>query len=368
LRICDGVEICMSKEAYLHNLDPFLVRIYGEFGLRWYGLAYLAGFLAGYLIIRFMISRGLSPVPRQKVGDLVFALALGAILGGRLGYCLFYNPELFFRFTPTFPWWGVLAIHEGGMASHGGIIGVFIASIVYAYRNGIIASHVLDLTTLGGALGIFFGRIANFINGELPGRPAPESLPWAVKFPQDIFLWPAHDPNRLEQLDKTVSYLGISESQWQALIAAYRYESAAWAKLEGVLFRIIEAVQAGNPLVTESIRPLLIARHPSQIYAALLEGLVVFIILLIAWKKPRLPGIIGSLFLISYSLMRIVSEMFRLPDIGVGLQLFGLSRGQWLSLPLLLLGVLLFCYWSRDKNSKKYGGWKIQKISSSSNC
>jgi len=116
-----------SPDAYLHTLNPFAIHISGNFGIRWYGLAYLAGFLIGYYIILFLAKRGLSPLKPESVGDFVFTTALGAVIGGRLGYCILYSPELFTKITSSIPYWGVLAINEGGMASHGGIAGVIVA-------------------------------------------------------------------------------------------------------------------------------------------------------------------------------------------------------------------------------------------------
>ena len=166
---------------FLHTFDPFAIQFTENFGIRWYGLAYLAGFLLGYLFVIRLSKLKRSPIPITKVGDFIFAMVLSVLLGGRLGYCLFYRPELFFDFSSTIPFWGVLAIHEGGMASHGGVIGFIAGCILFGRKHKYPIGHLFDLTLVGIFLGVFFGRIANFINGELYGRIT--NVPWAVKFP-----------------------------------------------------------------------------------------------------------------------------------------------------------------------------------------
>ncbi len=343
-------------DAYLHTLNPFAIHFSGNIGIRWYGLAYVAGFLIGYWIIRRLAQRHLSQLNVEQAGDFVFNVALGTIIGGRLGYCFFYSPELFLKFTSSVPFWGVLAINEGGMASHGGIIGIIVACILYARKHKVSSLHLFDITTLGGTAGIFFGRIANFINGELVGRPIESAVPWAVKFPQDILLWPNRDPERLSALASVVNKLGISESTWWNWIGNTPPNPGNWWNIQGTLVRIIDAVQGGNTAVQEALKPILLARHPSQLYEALLEGLFLFVTLSFIWRKPQKPGVIAGWFFVLYSLVRIIGEQFRMPDAHIGYQLFGLTRGQWLSLGMLLLGVSALILWSR-RAAEKLGGW-----------
>ena len=336
--------------AWLHDLDPFAVQFTGSFGLRWYGLAYLAGFYLGYLLIRWFGRRGLSPVPPALAGDFVFTVALGTIVGGRLGYCLFYSPDLFLSFRSDFPFWGVLRINEGGMASHGGILGIVVTCLYYGRRHGLPAFHLFDLTTLGGALGIFFGRIANFVNGELVGRAAPAHLPWAVKFPQDILAWPAHEPARLSELTPAVEALGISGSTWMTWI------QSAPGRVHEVLSSLIVAVQSGNEGVAAALKPVLTARHPSQLYEGLLEGAFLFVALMVIWRRPQKPGVIAGWFFVLYATVRIIGEQFRLPDLQIGYQLLGLTRGQWLSIIMLVLGTV-FLVTTRRRTTPPLGGW-----------
>ncbi len=170
----------LTLAAWLHDLDPFLWRITGAFGLRWYGLAYVAGFIAAWLILSRLARRRGLPIRPEAIPDLIMAVVLGVLLGGRLGYALFYKPHLFTLWLDYAPWWGLLAINEGGMASHGGMIGVILACLWFARREHLPFLLVTDALALVTPIGLFFGRIANFINGELlgsivaePGKPAP---------------------------------------------------------------------------------------------------------------------------------------------------------------------------------------------------
>ncbi|MCB0309969.1 MAG: prolipoprotein diacylglyceryl transferase [Bdellovibrionales bacterium] len=346
--------------TYLHTLDPFAIKLTETFGIRWYGLSYLSGFLAGYLIIVAMAKRNLSQLSPQAAGDYVFAAAIGTIVGGRLGYCFLYGPDLLVHFDASFPFWGVLAINKGGMASHGGILGVFLASLWFARKHKVSGLHLSDLATLGGAVGIFFGRIANFINGELVGRASSPDFHFAVKFPQDILLWPTSAPQKLPQLGAAAKASGISEENWSQALSQFHFNSLAWRNLESYLDHIVAAVQAGNQAVQQSLEPLLTPRHPSQLYAAFLEGLLVFVILVWIWRKPRKPGIITAYFFIIYSVVRIINEQFRMPDAHIGFQLLGLTRGQWLSFGLLAAGIVCLVLFERRKVDQ-IGGWKTTK-------
>jgi len=335
------------NDAWVHTLNPFAIQFFDGMGIRWYGLAYLAGFLFGYLIIVHRVKSGRSPLTVQQASDFVFQVALGTIIGGRLGYVIFYNPALLTSFTSGFPFWGVLAINEGGMASHGGIIGIVAACWLYSRRTGISFPHLMDITTLGGSVGIFFGRIANFINGELVGRPVEGSLAWAVKFPQDITSWPTQEPSRIADLAAAVQPLGVQAAQWQEWSNAMFVNRSAWDAVNSMLIKIVEAVQHGNVAVTEALAPYLTARHPSQLYEALLEGALLFTILMIAWRKPRHDGVITGIFLTCYAIVRIIGEQYRMPDAQLGFQLLGLTRGQWLSFVMLVPGLFAWRYFLR---------------------
>ncbi|WKZ57162.1 MAG: prolipoprotein diacylglyceryl transferase [Bdellovibrionota bacterium] len=319
--------------TWLHTLDPFAIQFTENFGIRWYGLAYLAGFVASYYFIRLLARRGLTPLPPEKVGDFVFAVAVGVVVGGRLGYCIFYNPNLFLQFTSSPPFWGALAMHQGGMASHGGILGLFLACLYFSRKEKLPLFALADLTTVGGSLGVFFGRLANFVNGELPGRPVSGNTSWAVKFPQEILNWPAQSPEKLADLAPAVTALGTSKEQWLELTTT-PLSAADLHTIEPILQRVIASVQQGNLYLQSQLMPLLTARYPSQLYAALLEGLTIFVLMVILWCFARRPGVIAASYMFLYPTMRILSESYRLPDAHLGFQAWGLTRGQWLSVAM----------------------------------
>ena len=253
------------------NFDPVLIQI-GPFAIRWYALAYIIGILLGWWLARFFLKKPClwkerqPPYAPEVMDDFVSWATLGIILGGRSGYVLFYDFADYSR-DPL----AILRIWEGGMSFHGGTIGLVLAIVFFAHLRKLpLLSHA-DIISSVAPIGIFFGRIANFINGELWGRPTDGS--WGMIFPM-----------------------------------------------------------AGD-----------IPRHPSQLYEAGLEGLLLFSILMLAVYKGgfKRPGLISGLFLFGYGLARFSVEYFREPDVQLGLLTGGLSMGQWLCLPMMLAGLYL---------------------------
>ncbi|MCP4757976.1 MAG: prolipoprotein diacylglyceryl transferase [Planctomycetes bacterium] len=304
-------------ESYLHRLDPVAIPLSSDWGIRWYGLAYLAGFVIAWLLIRWMARTGRSLVPEAAVGDLVVYCVVGVLVGGRLGYAFFYQPEILISFSASPPWWELLAIHRGGMASHGGIIGVVVAMIIFARRHALPAMHVVDLVALAACPGLFLGRIANFINGELWGKrlsDAAQTNPpwWSVKYPDEVLL----------------GTIDISSVQ------------ASVGGQETIHEAVVTAIKEGDPVITESIVPHLTAWWPSQLVQAISDGPVLLLILIFIWWKPRKPGIVSGSFLIAYGILRVITELVRQPDEGVSLVL-GLQRGQLLSVGMILIGIIL---------------------------
>ncbi|MBI1370536.1 MAG: prolipoprotein diacylglyceryl transferase [Planctomycetes bacterium] len=331
----------MILAAYLQRLDPYAVGPYfGFLGVRWYGLSYVAGFCVAWLLIRAMGQRRITPLKPQRAGDFILAIAIGTVVGGRLGYCLFYRPDLFITFMDNPPFWGVLAINEGGMASHGGMIGIVMGCAYFAWKEKLPLLHLMDLTALTGTIGVFFGRVANFVNGELFGRACDANLPWAVKFPQEIVDW-ADPANSKHQVLASDAYrqieMTVGSTDPHAIIDASRHSDT----------------------VAQMLRPLLTPRHPSQIYEALMEGLLMFVILAIVWYKPRKPGVVSGWFIVSYAIVRILGEHFRTPDAFIGFEALGLTRGQWLSMLMLVIGLTLLVIWSR-RNAARLGGWGVE--------
>lgn len=343
--------------SYVHNLDPFAIQLTETFGIRWYGLAYLAGFVVGYYAILWLTRRGRTIFKEEQIADFITFVAIGVLVGGRLGYSIFYAPDLFTTFDSAFPYWGVLKVNEGGMASHGGILGVVLVCFIYGRINKIPFLHCQDVTVFGGAAGFFFGRLANFVNGELYGRPAPPDFKWAVKFPQEMFLWPQKEFNRLVDLGPVVEKLGqmksaagemisLSQGTWQAWLDNFGRDQMARQHVHEGIEALIVSVQTGNETVRAALEPVLTPRHASQLYQAVLEGLLVFLALAVIWRKPQKPGVIAGWFAALYCLARIAGEQFRMPDAHLGFQWLGLTRGQWISVGMLMVAMiwLVICY------------------------
>jgi phosphatidylglycerol:prolipoprotein diacylglycerol transferase len=250
---------------WTHDWSPFLWHWGGEWGIRYYSLSYLLGFVAFYYGMRAFYRRGMSPLGPDQIADLMTWVVVGVLVGGRLGYCFFYDWELTIR-DPV----SIIAFwrHGGisGMASHGGFAGVIFALLFFARSRKIAFWQLADNAATLAPVGFGLGRIANFINGELWGRTT--DVPWAVIFPDS----------------------GTTDP-----------------------------------------------RHPSQLYEAFAEGLLLFAVLWILRHRLKRPGQTSLCFLALYALGRIVCEFFREPDRQIGLLWLGLSQGQWLSLGLIVL-------------------------------
>jgi phosphatidylglycerol:prolipoprotein diacylglycerol transferase len=352
---------------WVHNLDPFLIQLTDTFGIRWYGLAYLTGFVLGGAFVVWMAKRGRRMVPAEQAVDLVTYIVFGTMIGGRLGYAVFYSPDLLTSFGGSFPFWGVLRVWEGGMASHGGIIGVFLAAILFARTRGHDWRTVGDLTIVGGAIGIFLGRVANFINGELFGRAASPDLPWAVRFPQEMYhelkvatgrsLQAATDAQEsLRRFADAMTTVGVSPEKWRQWVDTVRTQAQSRFDIQDAIQRAIQAIQSGQDSVTQAFAPVLTPRHPSQLYEGLLEGLLLLVITIVIWHRPRKPGVVGAWFLTLYAVARIFCEQFRLPDAEIGFQLLGLTRGQWLSIGMIV-GTLLILVHVTRRPAEAVGGW-----------
>lgn len=311
------MNLIMVAESYLHRLNPVAIPLSSDWGIRWYGLAYLAGFLVAYLLLRWLARTGRSPLSSSQVGDLLVYAVIGVMIGGRLGYAIFYRPELFITFSADPPWWELLAIHRGGMASHGGIVGVLLAMVAFARRHRLPALHLIDLMAISAPPGLFFGRLANFINGELWGKRLADSMQtappwWSVKYPDEVHLGTF-------DLSSVPAVLGGPQTLPQT---------------------VVEALNAGNPVVIEAIVPQLTAYWPSQLVQAICEGPVLFLLLLLVWRVPRPPGVLAGWFLVGYGVLRILTEVVRQPDEGVAL-ILGLQRGQVLSVFMIVLGMMM---------------------------
>ncbi|MBL8875649.1 MAG: prolipoprotein diacylglyceryl transferase [Phycisphaerae bacterium] len=355
--------------SWLHDLSPFALKITDGFGLRWYGLSYAMGFVVAYLFMRLLARRGLILIPAERIGDAMTWLILGVVVGGRLGYAIFYEPRLFITFSSSFPWWGMFTLNKGGMASHGGIAGVIIASwwISRGFKDdsGRIVGkcsmlHVLDVMSVAAPPGLFFGRIANFINGELlgkivtpPGQPGPW---WAVRFPQEMLS---------EPMSKGGHRPDLTQGQQHALEELLLKHALPTDNLDQAYQRVLDQLEKGGEAgrrVAAELGPLISSRHPSQLYQALAEGIVLWVVLMLIWRRPRASGVVASWFLIVYGVLRVLTEVWRLPDAQLTVQrILGLSRGQWLSVLMVIAGFCLLgaslAIARRTSPVRLVGGW-----------
>lgn len=342
--------------GWFHDLSPFAIRISGGFGLRWYGLSYAMGFLSAFLLLRFLAKRNATDIPLSRAADAMMYFILGVLIGGRLFYVIGYEPSLLWDFSSSAPWWGVLAINRGGMASHGGIVGVAFAcwriSRGFKEDSGKIIGRttpirVLDTAAMLTPLGLLFGRLANFVNAELlgavvakPGEPAPW---WAVRYPQEILALPderlAQTPEQMTQIIELAEQKSLnSDTSW-----VQGYE------------RVLSQIQEGNAAMQAQLELLIAARYPTQLLQAGLDGLLVLICVWLVAMKPRKPGVVAGVFGIVYALGRIPMDLIRLPDAGVS-QFGAITRGQVYSGLTLIAAILLVVYAVRSK-SDKHGGW-----------
>lgn len=257
------------------TIDPVLIAI-GPFAIRWYALAYIVGILFGWWYAKRLVSNSRlwgkdgSPITPVDLDDFVLWATVGIIVGGRIGYVLFYDPGAFLAAPLT-----IFEVWHGGMSFHGGFLGTTIAMALFCWKRGIPFLSLIDVIGPSVTVGLCLGRLANFINGELWGRPA--DVPWAMVFPN----------------------------------------------------------ADGQP------------RHPSQLYEAALEGIVLFLVLRILTHRQlrlRQPGYVAAVFAMGYGLARIISEFFREPDIQIGYFSGGLTMGMLLSVPMVLAGLGLLIY------------------------
>ncbi len=254
------------------NIDPVIFQI-GVFAIRWYSLAYIAGLVLGWLYMKKLAARHPAVCDGLAADDFLTWATAGVVLGGRLGMVLFYQFDYYMAHPAK-----IIAVWEGGMSFHGGFLGVVIVAIIFTRKRGINPLRFGDLLGCVSPIGLFFGRIANFINGELWGRTA--DLPWAIVFP------------------------------------------------------------TGGPL----------PRHPSQIYEALMEGVILFTLLFVLSRSEairRRPGMLMGAFIAGYGVARSIGELFREPDNYIGFLAFGTTWGQWLSLPMIAIGLFFIVRASR---------------------
>lgn len=316
--------------TYIHHLDPVIVNIpQTPLAVRWYGLAYVAGFVLGYLVLLQLAKRHLYCVAPAKLSDFITAVCLfGVLLGGRLGEFFFYwLPEHGLAGFWADPLW-VFRVWEGGMASHGGILAVLIIALIWAWRHKWPMLGVCDGLAIVCPIGLFFGRVANFINGELYGRPCAENNPLAMKFPQELVELP------LEQQQQALAAI---EKAAGAPLESLRAINEQGQFTETTLDTIMRLTRESEG-VRDALGQYLTPRYPSQLFEALGEGLIIFLVLIslrLIWKKAP-DGIFSALFCLMYAAARIFTECFREPDA----PMWGsITRGQYLSFAVVALGL-----------------------------
>jgi phosphatidylglycerol:prolipoprotein diacylglycerol transferase len=322
---------CRVIAQYIHDLNPVALPIYGNLAVRWYGLAYLAGFVAGFLLLRHLARRSLWVLKSEKTADFIAAAAMfGVFLGGRLGYVFFYQlPEQGWSKILSDPLM-IFRVWEGGMASHGGILGLVIFTWFYAKKEKVTWTGLGDGLCVVAPLGLFFGRVANFINGELYGRIVEGVVPWAVRFPLSLMKEPE----------------SVQRDAWQACAEIEP------SLMDAQSMETLIAVARKNPEVSQTLGDFLPPRHPSQIYEGLLEGALLFAILW--WVRTRYKnapdGLLTGLFFALYAGFRIFGEQFREPDAAL---VGSLTRGQFFSLFMFVFAALFLLHAWRGRERSK---------------
>lgn len=330
----------MSLLATVVNFNPFALEFGADRGIRWYGLAYLAGFVAAIALLKWFSRRNLLRLKPQQCTDFVILGAMfGVMAGGRIGYALFYEPSLF-GFDNTLPFWRLLRVWDGGMSSHGGILGVMAVVFWYGWKHRIPAVHLGDNLVTVAPLGLAFGRLANFINGELYGRLG--TVPWAMKFPASLpesATTRAFAENPQAALDAQARIAAIAAEAQAAGFTPLVADAANNPSADFINYPHIVETARDQPALTQILETYLPTRHPSQLYEMLAEGILLFLILFVVRIKggPRLPyGVLTGLFFVLYAVGRITVEHFREPDAA---HILGLTRGQFYSCFMILIGI-----------------------------
>ncbi len=349
---------------YMHNLTPKIFEIFG-FGPRWYGFSYLLGFVCAYFLVMKLSRQGLLKVPTEKVPDMVLMFCIfGVLIGGRMGYVLFYDlPEalknnvtpLLWDFSSSPPFWGIFRVNQGGMSAHGGVIGTVIAIFIYSWRNKVNPINVGDASCMVVPVGLFFGRIANFINGELYGHIT--KVAWAVQFPTEMRM-PPPTPGEPTVKPEDVDHI-IRQVMDKFPDVANKVQHSQDQRGEAI-DQIITMVQHGNQQVADWLRPILPARHPSQLYEALLEGLLLFIICWSIGQLWRKRGMASGAFLTFYPVMRIIGEQFRVGDTPVDIMGISVAKGVLYSVPMFFVGLGCWIYFIMRPVKKEKSGFPVE--------
>lgn len=303
-------------------MDPFVFELSQGVGPRWYGVSYMMGFVAAWLVLRWLSRTGRVPLRPEQVGDYITWAIVGVVVGGRLGHAVLYDRALLWTFSPSFPFWELLAIHRGGMASHGGIAGVILASALFARRNGFAPLAMIDTAAFITPPGLMFGRLANWVNGELPGKALPEAMQasppwWSVKYPEE------------------------------AMRLAATPDAYAHAK------HLVAMAYSGDARAIAEVAALVPARYPNNFIQAFTDGPALMLLFVAVWWRPRLAGALSAAFLIGYGVLRNVSEQFREPDAEV-FAIGPLTTPMLVSGGMVVAGIAVLAL--RPRNGPTLGG------------
>jgi phosphatidylglycerol:prolipoprotein diacylglycerol transferase len=292
---------------------------FGPFVIRWYALAYIVGLVLGWRYCLMLADRAPRLITRRDIDDFLVWATLGVVIGGRIGFVLFYNLHYYVDHPlQMFELW------HGGMSFHGGAIGVTIAIILFARARRIGIFALSDIVIEAVPIGLFFGRLANFINDELWGRAT--TMWWGMQFPSELLTDPKMAATAVDGAVKIDPRLTTAD----AVVAAYR----------------------DNPQIRTMLAQILTPRHPSQLYEAICEGLLLFLLLLLAEHRGarQRPGVETGIFLAGYAVARMSGEMFRQPDVQLGFLFhlggIGVTMGELLSVPVLIAGAAIIV-WAR---------------------
>ena len=349
--------------------DKMLVQIYEGFGITYNGFFLFVSFITVFLFIAWLIERQRVGFDLDYILDVCFYASIGGLIGARLGYGFFYDPTLFVQFKSEFPFWAILDLFDGGLSAYGAILGSFVSLFFLAYIRNFNTFYFFDLISLSAPIVFFWTRVGQFFSGEILGATARSDFMFAIKNPQEIYSWMFSSKEKLNHLNEIGLDLKFEESQLSHWIS-YAQENdiikshlnLEMISLRNFLSEVISKFHEGFGSVENKLGPYLNYRHPVQIYSLLVEGVILFSLLIFVSKRPQQPGVVTSLFLTFYSISRFSLEYFRM-DIEMSNLDFGvLTRGQTLSVVSLLIGIVIFFFSKQTSNIPTQGWGRGQNV------
>lgn len=349
--------------------DTMLFQFNEWIGISYSGLSLFLSFLSVFFFLIWFTDRQRTQFDLNDVLEFSFLGALGAFIGARIGFIIFYDQSIFLQFKASFPFWAVLNISDGGMSAFGALLGAFIAIALYAIIKNHNTLYFFDLISIAAPLIFFWTRLGQFFSGEILGSKAQAHFIFATKFPQEMYNWMFVEKAKLEQLivifnsyssenEKVITW--VDYAQKNELSKAHL--NADMISLRNVIQEMIAKFHDGFGSVETLVSPLLNDRHPVQIYGLFFEGIALFLVLLYFCRRPRSPGLMTSVFLILYSITRFGLEYYR-SEVEQGPFDFGLlTRGQSLSVGAFVFGLLLLIFVSKASNIPTQGWGRGQNV------